>query len=384
MPMNKSNLLFWMTCIYSLQINTLYSSTYKMYEIDLQSTLPENYDFYIKNYYSSNDNILIITEVKSPQFNIYGFLCIHSNRTSNTYTKKLYCFSKDFTNINKIFYKFDFTMALRRKNILNIQIPSMLFNNAIKLRYGVEITKITENVSDIGLKMQNDFIEFVFLNKLKTILSCRQLLEELTNRPVSRIMHSLENEDYILAFFDRDYCKIISFLKKLILLLQEDNELLKSKLSIFLTNFMKNNLNKFWEDEFMLFNKDFDIFKNYNLSNCFFTDLINLFCLIENPNHKFKLYDYDRYIGSLFGYSYVAVLIYFQEDIDEKNLKCFAYDKKNNELKYKLLIDSKKRLVFFMFELHYLKESNITQIDCLVQTPNKHYESCNIDLIEYF
>ena len=332
-----------MTCIYSLQINTLYSSTYKMYEIDLQSTLPENYDFYIKNYYSSNDNILIITEVKSPQFNIYGFLCIHSNRTSNTYTKKLYCFSKDFTNINKIFYKFDFTMALRRKNILNIQIPSMLFNNAIKLRYGVEITKITENVSDIGLKMQNDFIEFVFLNKLKTILSCRQLLEELTNKPVSRIMQS-----------------------------------------IFLTNFMKNNLNKFWEDEFMLFNKDFDIFKNYNLSNCFFTDLINLFCLIENPNHKFKLYDYDRYIGSLFGYSYVAVLIYFQEDIDEKNLKCFAYDKKNNELKYKLLIDSKKRLIFFMFELHYLKESNITQIDCLVQTPNKHYESCNIDLIEYF
>ena len=58
-------------------------------------------------------------------------------------------------------------------------------------------------------------------------------------------MHSLENKDYILAFFDRDYDKIISFLKEFILLLEESNEFLQYDLHVFLKNFIKNNLNTF-------------------------------------------------------------------------------------------------------------------------------------------
>ena len=77
------------------------------------------------------------------------------------------------------------------------------------------------------------------LNKAKTIsLSC-QLLDGLTNKSASRIMHSLENKDYILAFFDRDYDKIISFLKEFILLLEGSNEFLQYDLHVFLKNLRK-------------------------------------------------------------------------------------------------------------------------------------------------
>ncbi|KKO74198.1 hypothetical protein AAJ76_1020003, partial [Vairimorpha ceranae] len=128
----------------------------------------------------------------------------------------------------------------------------------------------------------------------------------------------------------------------------------------------------------------FDDFKNYNLSNCFFTDITNLLSLIEDPNHKFELNDYDQSIGSLSGCSLVAVLIHFQEEVNEKNLECFAYDNEKNKLEFKVMIDSKKRLVFFMFDLQYLKEFNIRQVDCIAQTPIKHYVSRNISLISYF
>ena len=43
----------------------------------------------------------------------------------------------------------------------------------------------------------------------------------------------------------------------------------------------------------------------------------------------------------------------------------------------------KKEEFFFMFDLRYLKKSNITQVDCIVKTPKKHYEAFDIDLIEY-
>ncbi|KKO74114.1 hypothetical protein AAJ76_116000579, partial [Vairimorpha ceranae] len=193
----------------------------------------------------------------------------------------------------------------------------MLFNNASQSQYGIGIIKDFQNVSNIGLKIQNRFTELVSLNKGKTnSLSC-QLLNRLTNKPASRIMHALENEDYILAFFDRDYSKIINFLEKFILILQDINELLQYRLSIFFTSFMENNLNTFWKIELMHSNEDFSNFKNIHLSNCFFKDLYNLFCLVENENHKFKLFDYDQYIGALFGYPLIAVLFNFQEDIDE-------------------------------------------------------------------
>ena len=383
MPMNKLNVLFKISYIYSLKIISVVPQTHKMYDIDLKSTSPANYDFYIKNYYSSNDNILTITEVKSPHSDIPGFVCIHSNQTTNTYTKNLYCFSKDFTDTDQIFHEFDFITPLRLNNILYIHIDSMLFNSSLKVQNGIVVKKITKNVSNIGLKMQNIFTEFVLLNKEKTIsLSC-QLLDGLTNKSASRIMHSLENKDYILAFFDRDYDKIISFLKEFILLLEESNEFLQYDLHVFLKNFIKNNLNTFWKNEFVHSGIGFDAFKNYNLYNCFFKDIANLFCLTENPNHKFELNDYDQCIKSLSGYPLVVVFVHFKEDVDEKNLECFAYSKKKNKLDFKLMIDSKKRRIFFMFDLRYLKKSNITQVDCIVKTPKKHYEAFDIDLIEY-
>ena len=383
MPMNKMNVLFKMSYIYSSQIFPVVPQIHKMYDIDLKSTSPANYDFYIKNYYSSKDNILIITEVKEPQSGISGFLCIYSNRTTNTYIKSLYCFSKDFTNTDKIFHQFNFIIPLRQNNILNIQIASLLFNNASQSQYVIEVEKDFQSVDDIGLKLQTGFTEFVLLNKEKTIsLSC-QLLEGLTNKSASRIMHALENKDYILSFFDRDYSKIIDFLEEFILILQDINELLQYRLSLFFTNFMENNLNTFWKNELMRSNEDFSDFKNIHLWSCFFEDLRNLFCLVEDPNHKFELFDYDQCIGEFFGDSLISVLFNFQEDIDEKNLECFAFDKKKNRLAFKLMIDSTKRKIFFMFDLNFLKKSNVTQIDCIVKTHSKHYEASDIDLIEY-
>ncbi|KKO75812.1 hypothetical protein AAJ76_1100012845 [Vairimorpha ceranae] len=383
MPMNKLNVLFWMSYIHSLQILSVVPQTYKMYEINLRNTYPGKYDFYIKNHYPPVDKIPIITEVKSPLSNIQGFVYIHSNQTTDTYIKSLYCFSSDFTDTNQIFYQFEFTTALKQKNILNIQIPSMLFNNALESQYGIEVKKTFGNISNIGLKIQNNFTEFILLNKAKTISSSRQLLDELTNRPGSRIKHSLESEDYILAFFDRDYNKIISFLNEFISLLQEDDVFLQHQLPMFFINFVKNNLNTFWEEELIFSFKDFNTFKDIHLLNCFFTDLKNLFWLIEDPNHKFALTDHDQCIGSLYGNSCVNVLFNFQEDVDEKTLKCFVYDKKNNKLNYKLMIDTTKRKIFIMFKLRYLKESNIKQIDCIIQTPKKHFKSCDINLIGY-
>ncbi|KKO73696.1 hypothetical protein AAJ76_2990002206, partial [Vairimorpha ceranae] len=187
--------------------------------------------------------------------------------------------------------------------------------------------------------------------------------------------------DYILAFFDRDYGKLIGFLNEFILLLQENYELLKRELPMFLTNFIKNNLNDFWKDELMLSNKNFNTFKEIHLFGCFFSDLINLFYLLVNPNHKFILIDYDQHDEYLFGRSMVTVLMHFQEDIDEKNLKCSVYDNKYNVLEYKLMIDSTKKIIFFMFDLRYLKEFNIRQINCIVQTPQNRYQSCDINLI---
>ena len=381
--MNNFNVLFWMSCIYPSQIIPVVPEIHKMYEIDLKSISPAKYDFFIKNYFLSNENIPIITEVRSPRSNIQGFVCIHFNRVTDTYIKSLYCFSKDFTNIDQIFDQFTFTTNLKQKNILNVQIPSMLFNNALESQYSIEVKKISKDYSELGSKVQNTFTECAFSNKIETILLSRQLLEELTNRSGSRIRHSLENEDYILAFFDRDYDKIISFINEFILLLQGDGEVLKRELPMFLINFIKNNLNTFWKDELMLSNKDFDTFKDIHLLNCFFLDLANLFDLTEDQNHKFELFDHDQCIGSLFGHSLVTVLMHFQEDIDEKNLKCSVYDNKNNVLEYKLMIDSTKKIIFFMFDLRYLKESNIRQIDCIVQTPQNRYQSCDINLIEY-
>ena len=92
--MNKLNVLFKMSYIYSLEIISVVPQTHKMYDIDLKSTSPANYDFYIKNYYSSKDNILTITEVKSPHSDIPGFVCIHYNQTTNTYTKTYIAFQK--------------------------------------------------------------------------------------------------------------------------------------------------------------------------------------------------------------------------------------------------------------------------------------------------
>ncbi|KKO74764.1 hypothetical protein AAJ76_460006783 [Vairimorpha ceranae] len=383
MPMNKLNVLFKMSYIFSSQIFPVVPQIHKMYDIDLKGTSSAKYDFFIKNYYSSNNNILIITEVKSPHSDISGFFCIYFNRVTNTYIKSLYCFSKDFTNTDKIFHQLNFITSLGQNNILYIQIASMLLNNASQSQYGIVVEKNFQNVGDMSLKIENRFIELVLLNKRKTIsLSC-QLLHGLTNKSASRIMHALENKDYILAFFDRDYSKIINFLEKFILILQEVNELLQYRLSIFFTNFMKNNLNTFWKNELMRSDEDFEYFKDIHLSNCFFEDLRNLFCLVEDPNYKFRHFDYDQYIGALFGYPLIAVLFNFQEDIDEKNLECFAFDRKKNKLDFKLMIDSTKRKIFFMFNGNNLKKSNITQIDCIVKTPNKLYKSSDIDLIEY-
>ena len=55
MSMNIINVLFKMSYIYSLQIISVVLQTHKMHDIDLKSTSPSNYDFYIKNYYSSNE-----------------------------------------------------------------------------------------------------------------------------------------------------------------------------------------------------------------------------------------------------------------------------------------------------------------------------------------
>ncbi|KKO73597.1 hypothetical protein AAJ76_401000622, partial [Vairimorpha ceranae] len=222
MPMNNFNVLFWMSYIYSLQRITLVPEIHKMYEIDLKSISPAEYAFYMKKYFLFNDNIPIITEVRSPQSNIQGFVCIHSSGGTKKYIKNLYCFAKDFTNIDQIFHQLYFTKALGQQNILNIQIPQMLFNNALESQYSIKVKKISKNISEIEVKLQNGFIKFLLLNKLDIILLSCQLLEELTNRPGSRIMHSLENKDYILAFFDRDYGKLIGFLNEFILLLQED------------------------------------------------------------------------------------------------------------------------------------------------------------------
>ena len=377
MPMNNFNVLFWMSCIYPLQRITLVPEIHKMYEIDLKSISPAEYAFYMKKYFLFNDNIPIITEVRSPQSNIQGFVCIHSSGGTKKYIKNLYCFAKDFTNIDQIFHQLYFTKALGQQNILNIQIPQMLFNNSLKFQFCILVKKI----GVMNLQTQNDFIEFLLLNKLDIILLSCQLLEELTNRPGSRIMHSLENEDYILAFFDRDYGKLIGFLNEFILLLQENDELLKRELPMYFTNFIKNNLNNFWKDELVLSNKDFNTFKEIHLFGCFFSDLANLFYLLVNSNNKFMLFNYDKCARYLFGCSMVTVLMHFQEDIDEKNLKCFVYDKKKNVLKYKIMVDSTKRIIFFMLDLRYLKESNIRQIDCIVQTPQNRYQSCDINLI---
>ena len=309
--MNNFNVLFWMSCIYPLQRITLVPEIHKMYEIDLKSISPAKYDFFIKNYFLSNENIPIITEVRSPRSNIQGFVCIHFNRVTDTYIKSLYCFSKDFTNIDQIFDQLYFTKAIGQHNILSIQIPSMLFNNALESQYSIIVKKIFKNIREIDLIMQNDYVEFLLFYKFDMILSSRQLLEELTNRSGSGIRHSLENEDYILAFFDRDYDKIISFINEFILLLQGDGEVLKRELPMFLINFIKNNLNTFWKDELMLSNKDFDTFKDIHLLNCFFLDLANLFDLTEDQNHKFELFDHDQCIGSLFGHSLVTVLMHF-------------------------------------------------------------------------
>ena len=384
MPMHKFSILFWIFFIYSLKIISVVPQKFKMYEIDLRSSSPVKYDFYIKNYFPSNDNIPIITEVKSPQSNIQGFICIHSNRTNNTYIKNLYCFSKDFTDTNQIFCQFYFSKELGQKNILNIQIPSILLNNALESQNSIVVKKNSENISKIGLTILNTFTDFVLSNKLNIILLSCQLFDDLVNNPASRIMHTLGKNDYILAFFDRDYGKIIGFFREFISLLQKDNEILQNELPEFSKNFMENNLNTFWIYELMGSGLAFDDFKNYNLSNCFFTDITNLLSLIEDPNHKFELNDYDQSIGSLSGCSLVAVLIHFQEEVNEKNLECFAYDNEKNKLEFKVMIDSKKRLVFFMFDLQYLKEFNIRQVDCIAQTPIKHYVSRNISLISYF
>ena len=384
MPMNKLNVLFRVSYIYSLQIVSVVPQMHKMFEIYLRNAFPLRYDFYLKNYYSSNDKIPIITEIKSPRSNIQGFIYIHSNQATNTYIKNLYCFSNDFIETNQIFYNCNFNTALNQNNFLNIHIPTMLFNIELESRVGIKVKKISKNISDINLKMQNNFTEFILSSKLKIISLSRQLLHDLTNRPESRIKHSLENNDYILAFFDRDYDKIISFLKDFILLLQQkDNKLLRNEIPIFLTNFVKNNLNIFWKNELTLSDMDFNTFKDIHLLNCFFNDLTNLFFITKDPNYKFELYDYDQNIDSLHGYSYVTVLFNFQEDIDVKNLKCLVYDKKNNELDFKLMIDSTKRKIFFMFDINYLKEFYNTQINCIVQTPKKHYQSCDIYLNDH-
>ncbi|EEQ81176.1 hypothetical protein NCER_102577, partial [Vairimorpha ceranae BRL01] len=194
MPMNNFNVLFWMSCIYPSQIIPVVPEIHKMYEIDLKSISPAKYDFFIKNYFLSNENIPIVTEVRSPQSNIQGFVCIHSNRATNYYVKNLYCFAKDFTNNDQTFHQLYFNKALGQQNILNIQIPQMLFNNLLKFQFCILVKKI----GVMNLQTQNDFIKFLLLNKLDIILLSRQLLEELTNRPRSRIMHSLENKDYIL------------------------------------------------------------------------------------------------------------------------------------------------------------------------------------------
>ena len=128
---------------------------------------------------------------------------------------------------------------------------------------------------------------------------------------------------------------------------------------------------------------NFKTFKDIHLLNCFFGDLTNLFFITKDPNYKFELHDYDQNIDSLHGYSYVTVLFNFQEDIDVKDLKCLVYDKKNNELDFKLMIDSTKRKIFFMFDINYLKEFYNTQINCIVQTPKKHYQSCDIYLNDH-
>ena len=383
MPMAKFNVLFWMFYIKSLQIIPVVPQIQKMYEIDLRTTCPTRYDFYIKNFNSSNIYIPIMVEIKSSQSNIQRFVCIHFNRATNTYIKNLYYFLKDLTETNQIFYKFSFTTALGKNNILKTHIPTLKSKESLGSPHDTLIKKKTENISDIRLKIQNSFAEFVLFNKIETTLLSRQLLNDLTSKTVSKVVHSLESKDYILSFFERDYSKIINFLKEFVSLLQEDNELLQYKLPIFFINFMRNNSNNFWKNELMLSDINFYTFKDIHLFTCFFTDLKNLFCLIKNPDYKFELNDYDQYIGTLCGNPSVAISIHFEEDIDEKNLKCFVCNKKKNELSFKLMIDSKKRTVFLMFDLRYLKESNITQLDCIVQTPNKHYQSCNIDLKNY-
>jgi len=188
--MNKLNVLFKMSYIFSSQIFPVVPQIHKMYDIDLKGTSSAKYDFFIKNYYSSNNNILIITEVKSPHSDISGFFCIYFNRVTNTYIKSLYCFSKDFTNTDKIFHQLNFITSLGQNNILYIQIASMLLNNASQSQYGIVVEKNFQNVGDMSLKIENRFIELVLLNKRKTIsLSC-QLLHGLTNKSASRIMHA--------------------------------------------------------------------------------------------------------------------------------------------------------------------------------------------------
>ncbi|EEQ82588.1 hypothetical protein NCER_100677 [Vairimorpha ceranae BRL01] len=383
MPMNKFNVINLISLIYSLQIIPADSQIYKMYEIDLRSFGSTKYDFFIKNFVSSDGNNKFITEVQSPRSNITGFVCIHASSTTTDYIKNLYCFYGNFTNTDQIFYQFYFNTILGQNNILNIQIPTILLNNALESQYDIIVKKISDNRSDINSNIKSIFVEFVVSNKAKIISLSIQLLNDLINNPVSKIIHSLENKDYILAFFERDYNKIINFLEEFISLLQEDNSFIRYDLLLFLINFTKNNLSNFWKNELRLSGMNFDSFKDIHLLNCLYSDISNLFCLIEDPNCKFELFDYDQNCGLIFGHLYITVAIYFQEDIEEKNLECFAYDMNKNELNFKHVIDINKRFIFFMFEPLYLKESNITQIDCIVQTPKKHYESLNINLINY-
>ena len=181
--MNKLNVLFRVSYIYSLQIVSVVPQMHKMFEIYLRNAFPLRYDFYLKNYYSSNDKIPIITEIKSPQSNIQGFIYIHSNQATNTYIKNLYCFSNDFIETNQIFYNCNFNTALNQNNFLNIHIPTMLFNIELESRVGIKVKKISKNISDINLKMQNNFVKFLLSSKLKIISLSRQLLHDLQMDP---------------------------------------------------------------------------------------------------------------------------------------------------------------------------------------------------------
>ena len=355
-----------------------------MYEADLRSDNTTNINFYLKNYTSISNNVPYITELIIPETNIQRIICIYHNHSAGSYIKRIYFFQNDLTTptILKL-HQLDYAIFLGKNNILKFFIPAILLDNTLNFPFNIVLRKYLEDTDDLNLERRKIFLDHLLNNKDEIINNSEQLLNDLTKNPESSLFHSLKEGDYILAFFDRNYDKIINFFKSLILVLKENNKDLQPKLFNFFVNFIKNNLNRTWQDELKHSGIDFDVFKDFNLLNCVFTDITNLLQLVSYPDYKFQFYDFDQRTGLYFGNSVLGVLLQLPEDFDEKNIKCIVYDKKQNEVTFKCMFEYTKKKFYFIFDPAYLKHLKITKINCIVMTTNKNYESLNINLTEF-